>query len=179
MALHPVSRRAGPRDRRPRDGRRRRRDQVQGWRHGRRGLPRRFMPHLPGLPRGPGAILHRHGDDLRQHGQASQRPDARRLRAEHRRDGGLRAPDARQSQSRRRRAAAVRGHHDLFPLRHWKVGPGQKVGIVGLGGLGHMGVKFAKAFGAHVVLFTTSPGKVADAKRLGPTRWSSPRTRPR
>jgi alcohol dehydrogenase (NADP+) len=53
------------------------------------------------------------------------------------------------------------------PLRHWKVGPGQKVGIVGLGGLGHMGVKFAKAFGAHVVLFTTSPGKIADAKRLG------------
>jgi uncharacterized zinc-type alcohol dehydrogenase-like protein len=49
------------------------------------------------------------------------------------------------------------------PLKHWKVGPGQKVGIVGLGGLGHMGVKFAKAFGAHVVLFTTSPGKAADA----------------
>ena len=45
------------------------------------------------------------------------------------------------------------------PLRHWKVGPGQKVGIVGLGGLGHMGVKFAHALGAHVVLFTTSPGK--------------------
>jgi uncharacterized zinc-type alcohol dehydrogenase-like protein len=53
------------------------------------------------------------------------------------------------------------------PMRHWKVGPGQKVGIVGLGGLGHMGVKFAKAFGARVVLFTTSPGKVADGKRLG------------
>jgi alcohol dehydrogenase (NADP+) len=53
------------------------------------------------------------------------------------------------------------------PLRHWKVGPGQKVGIVGLGGLGHMGVKFARAFGAHVVLFTTSPGKAADALRLG------------
>jgi len=53
------------------------------------------------------------------------------------------------------------------PLRHWKVGPGQKVGIVGLGGLGHMAVKFARAFGAHVVLFTTSPGKAADAKRLG------------
>ncbi len=53
------------------------------------------------------------------------------------------------------------------PLRHWKVGPGQKVGIVGLGGLGHMGVKFAHALGAHVVLFTTSPGKTADAKRLG------------
>jgi len=53
------------------------------------------------------------------------------------------------------------------PLRHWKVGPGQKVGIVGLGGLGHMGVKFAAALGAHVALFTTSPGKTADGLRLG------------
>ncbi|HTZ46391.1 MAG TPA: NAD(P)-dependent alcohol dehydrogenase [Verrucomicrobiae bacterium] len=53
------------------------------------------------------------------------------------------------------------------PLRHWNVGKGQKVGIVGLGGLGHMGIKFAHAFGAHVVLFTTSPNKTADAKRLG------------
>src|ERR1041384_2730563 len=53
------------------------------------------------------------------------------------------------------------------PLRHWKVGKGQKVGIVGLGGLGHMGLKFAHAFGAHTVLFTTSPGKVEDARRLG------------
>jgi uncharacterized zinc-type alcohol dehydrogenase-like protein len=53
------------------------------------------------------------------------------------------------------------------PLRHWNVGPGKKVGIVGLGGLGHMGVKFAHAFGAHVVLFTTSPGKVEDGRRLG------------
>jgi alcohol dehydrogenase (NADP+) len=53
------------------------------------------------------------------------------------------------------------------PLRHWKVGPNQKVGIVGLGGLGHMAVKFARAFGAHVVLFTTSPNKVADGLRLG------------
>jgi len=53
------------------------------------------------------------------------------------------------------------------PLRHWKVAKGQKVGVVGLGGLGHMGVKFAHAFGAHVVLFTTSPNKRADAKRLG------------
>src|SRR5258706_8254075 len=52
------------------------------------------------------------------------------------------------------------------PMRHWKVGKGQKVGIVGLGGVGHMGVKFAHAFGAHVVLFTTSPGQTADALRL-------------
>ena len=53
------------------------------------------------------------------------------------------------------------------PLSHWKVGPGKKVGIVGLGGLGHMGVKIAHAMGAHVVLFTTSPSKVEDGKRLG------------
>jgi uncharacterized zinc-type alcohol dehydrogenase-like protein len=53
------------------------------------------------------------------------------------------------------------------PLRHWNVGPGKKVGIVGLGGLGHMGVKFARAFGAHVVLFTSSAGKIEDGFRLG------------
>ena len=53
------------------------------------------------------------------------------------------------------------------PLRHWKVQKGQKVGIVGLGGLGHMGLKFANAFGAHVTLFTTSTHKTEDAKRLG------------
>jgi alcohol dehydrogenase (NADP+) len=53
------------------------------------------------------------------------------------------------------------------PLRHWKVGPDKKVGIVGLGGLGHMGVKFAHALGAYVVLFTTSPGKIEDGERLG------------
>ncbi len=53
------------------------------------------------------------------------------------------------------------------PLRHWKVGPGQKVGVIGLGGLGHLGLKFAHSFGARVVQFTTSPGKAEDAKRLG------------
>lgn len=53
------------------------------------------------------------------------------------------------------------------PLKHWNVGPGKKVGIVGIGGLGHMGVKLAKAMGAHVVVITTSTSKVEDAKRLG------------
>jgi uncharacterized zinc-type alcohol dehydrogenase-like protein len=53
------------------------------------------------------------------------------------------------------------------PLRHWRVGKGHKVGVVGLGGLGHMGIKIAHAMGAHVVLFTTSPGKRDDALRLG------------
>ncbi len=53
------------------------------------------------------------------------------------------------------------------PLRQWNIGPGHKVGIVGLGGLGHMGVKIAAAMGAHVVLFTTSDSKRADALRLG------------
>ncbi|HZS47531.1 MAG TPA: NAD(P)-dependent alcohol dehydrogenase [Blastocatellia bacterium] len=53
------------------------------------------------------------------------------------------------------------------PMRHWGVAEGKKVGVVGLGGLGHMGVKFGHAFGAHVVVFTTSPDKTEDALRLG------------
>jgi len=53
------------------------------------------------------------------------------------------------------------------PLRHWNVGPGQRVGVVGIGGLGHMGIKIAKAMGAHVIVFTTSASKTEDAKRLG------------
>jgi len=53
------------------------------------------------------------------------------------------------------------------PLRQWKVGPGSRVGVVGIGGLGHMAVKFASALGAHVVVLTTSPSKVDDARRLG------------
>ncbi|MCM2254107.1 MAG: NAD(P)-dependent alcohol dehydrogenase [Vicinamibacteria bacterium] len=53
------------------------------------------------------------------------------------------------------------------PLKHWGAGPGRKVGVVGLGGLGHMALKLAHALGAHTTLFTTSAGKAADAKRLG------------
>ncbi len=53
------------------------------------------------------------------------------------------------------------------PMRHWGVTTGKKVGVVGLGGLGHMGVKFAHALGAHTVVFTTSPSKTEDALRLG------------
>jgi uncharacterized zinc-type alcohol dehydrogenase-like protein len=53
------------------------------------------------------------------------------------------------------------------PLRHWKAGPGKKVGVIGLGGLGHMGVKFAAAMGAEVTVFSHSAGKEIDAKRMG------------
>ena len=53
------------------------------------------------------------------------------------------------------------------PLKHWGAGPGKKVGVVGIGGLGHMGLKLAHALGAHVVAFTTSEGKRADALALG------------
>jgi len=56
------------------------------------------------------------------------------------------------------------------PLRHWKVGPGTKLAVVGLGGLGHMALKLGKALGAHVTLFTRSPGKGEDARRLGADR---------
>ena len=58
------------------------------------------------------------------------------------------------------------------PLRHWKVGKGHKVGILGLGGLGHMAVKFAAAFGAEVTMLSTSAGKEADARRLGAHRFA-------
>jgi alcohol dehydrogenase (NADP+) len=53
------------------------------------------------------------------------------------------------------------------PLRHWHAGPGKTVGVVGIGGLGHMGLKLAHALGAHVIAFTTSPDKAAEAQRLG------------
>src|SRR5260370_40854151 len=53
------------------------------------------------------------------------------------------------------------------PMHHWKVEKGKKVGVVGLGGLGHMGAKFARALGAHTVVFTTSPNKNEDALRRG------------
>lgn len=61
----------------------------------------------------------------------------------------------------------MRGHLTYSPLRHWNVGAGSQVAIVGLGGLGHMGLKLAKAMGAEVTLFSRSPGKEADARRLG------------
>jgi uncharacterized zinc-type alcohol dehydrogenase-like protein len=59
------------------------------------------------------------------------------------------------------------GVTSFAPMRHWNVGPGQTVGIVGIGGLGHLGVKFARALGAHVVAFTTSSAKSQDALALG------------
>lgn len=58
------------------------------------------------------------------------------------------------------------------PLRHWKIGEGHKVGVVGLGGLGHMAVKFAASFGAEVTMLSTSPSKEADAKRLGAHKFA-------
>jgi uncharacterized zinc-type alcohol dehydrogenase-like protein len=58
------------------------------------------------------------------------------------------------------------------PLRHWKVGKGHKLGVVGLGGLGHMAVKFGASFGAEVTLLSTSPGKAEDAKRLGAQKFT-------
>ncbi len=58
------------------------------------------------------------------------------------------------------------------PLRHWKISKGHRVGVVGLGGLGHMAVKFAAAFGAEVTMLSTSPGKEKDARKLGAHRFA-------
>ena len=68
-------------------------------------------------------------------------------------------------------AAAVRRYHHLFPAASLECRSRQKVGIVGLGGLGHMGVKIAHAMGAHVVLFTTSPSKLKTANASALTKW--------
>ena len=77
----------------------------------------------------------------------------------------LKMPDALDSASAAPLLCA--GITTYSPLKHWKVGPGHKLAIVGLGGLGHMGLKFGKAFGAEVTLFTRTPGKEDEARRLG------------
>jgi alcohol dehydrogenase (NADP+) len=91
----------------------------------------------------------------------------RRLFAEHRGGGSVRAAHPNGLDPAGAAPLLCAGITTYSPLRHWNVGEGQTVGIVGLGGLGHMGLKFAKAFGARVALFTTSPRKAADAVRLG------------
>ena len=92
----------------------------------------------------------------------------RRLLRQHRRRRALRPARPGEPRPRRGRAAALRRHHDLLAACVTGASAkGKKVGVVGLGGLGHMGVKFAHAFGAHVVVFTTSPDKTEDALRLG------------
>lgn len=77
----------------------------------------------------------------------------------------LRVPDA--LDMARAAPLLCAGITSYSPLRHWKVGPGMKVGVVGLGGLGHMGVKFAAALGAEVTVITTSPEKGADGLAMG------------
>ena len=72
-----------------------------------------------------------------------------------------------QPESRRAAPLLCAGITTYSPMRHWGVTKGKKVGVVGLGGLGHMAVKFGHALGAHVVVFTTSPNKKEDALRLG------------
>ena len=146
-----LSVRAGARDHRPRGRSRRGGVQVQGRRGRGRRLHGRFGQDVPELPGRPRAVLPRLHADLRHAGQARHRAGhLRRLLREHRRRRALRAADSRQARSGRGRAAALRGHHDLFAAEALGAsGPGKKVGIVGLGGLGHMGVKFAHALGAH------------------------------
>jgi len=98
---------------------------------------------------------------------AGEREHLRRLLRNDRRQGILRAQGCPYRELGGGGPLVCAGITTYSPLRHWSIGPGKKVGVVGLGGLGHMAIKLAHAMGAHVVLFTTSPGKAEDARRLG------------
>ena len=119
--------------------------------------------------------FHRH---LQLAGERHGEPTFGGYSEQHRRRPKLRAAHARKHRPEGRAPLLCAGITTYSPLRHWKVGPGQKVGIIGLGGLGHMGVKLANAMGAHVVMITTSPEKVKDAQRLGADEVWSPATMP-
>ena len=162
-----------PRDRRPGDQGRRRRHEVQGRRRGRRRLPGRVRPHLPELPERPGAVLPERHLHLQLARQARDGPGhLRRLlrqRSWWRRTWSSASRRTSTSPGRPRCCAPASP-----PTRRSKrngVGPGKKVGVVGLGGLGHMGVKLAHAMGARVAVFTTSPeqdgGRPAAGGRRG------------
>ncbi len=115
------------------------------------------------------AVLRPSADRLHlQQQRQGRQPDLRRLRQPHRRST---RPTSLSVPKNLDQAAAApllcAGITTYAPLKHWKIGPGSKVGIIGLGGLGHMGLKFSHAFGAHTVQFTTSAGKIEDAKKLG------------
>ena len=185
---HRLSLRARPRDRRPRRRGRQRGHAVQGGRPRRRRLHGRLVPDLPASCR---EGLEQYCEKVPTFTYNSPDPHTggdhlRRLLREHRRRRGLRAARLRQARPRRRSAPLLcAGITTYSPLRHWKVGPGQKVGIVGLGGLGHMGVKFAHAFGAQRRRSSRrrrqDGGRPAARRRRGrglartPRRWRSTR----
>lgn len=93
--------------------------------------------------------------------------DPGRLLRQHRRQGRLRSVDPREPAARRCGTAACAGITLYSPLRHWKAGPGKKVAIVGMGGLGHMGVKLAHAMGAEVTVLSQTLSKKEDGLKLG------------
>ena len=146
------------------------RQRLQGRRSRRRRLHGGLLPHLRRLPRRPGAVLRGRRDaHLQRRGQAPgrRRPTA----ATPTRSWSTRTSccASRTSWIRpARRPLLCAGITTYSPLRHWKVGQGQKVGVVGLGGLGHMGVKLAHAFGApRSRCSPPRPDKAEDARRLG------------
>ena len=158
-----------PRDRRPRDGGRRRGCPLQARRPGRRRRPGRLLPRLRQLQGRPGELCvkgfvgtyNAKGYDgaITYGGYANNIVcDMRYVHTISPKFGDKLSSVA---------PLLCAGITTYSPLRHWGAGPGKKVGIVGLGGLGHMGLKFAHYFGAHAVPITTSASKIADAKRLG------------
>ncbi len=147
-----------------------RRHRLQGRRHRGRGLPGRQLPALRGLRRRGWSSIARTVSSAPTTARPRMRPGhtlggySQRIVVERKFVLKIRHPEE--------QLAAVApllcaGITTYSPLRHWKVGPGKKVGVVGIGGLGHMGVKLAHAMGAHVVAFTTSDGKRQAALDLG------------
>ena len=148
--------------------------EFQGGRLGCRRLHGRFVWLVPELQRKPRAVLRRGENGV--HVQLT-RPaqdgadDVRRLFGKDRRKREICASRPEEARSGGDGTAVCTGITLYSPLKHWKAGPGKKVGIVGLGGLGHMGVKLSHALGAKTVLFTTSPSKWRTASVSGPTKW--------
>src|SRR5688500_14962701 len=120
------------------------------------------------LPRGARAVLREDRDvHLQRRRPGERRRHVRRLFGDDRGDEAFVLKIAEKKNLAATAPLLCAGITTYSPLRRWKVSKGQKVGVVGLGGLGHMAVKFANAFGAHVALFTTTPNKAEDARRFG------------
>ncbi len=163
-----------PGDPRPRDRRHRHRDRRRGHppprrRHRRGRLHGRQLHGVRPVPRRLGSLLPQGlRPDLQQRRLSRRHDHQGRLHRPYRRPRPFRAEGARRAWTSARVAPLLcAGITTYSPLRQYNVGPGTKMAVVGLGGLGHMGVKLGAAMGAHVTMITTTPSKGEDARELG------------